>query len=326
VRNFLDALHKADLLVVCGAGGFADDCRDWNLSVLAMIRAAADRGIPIALFGQSLGPLRDPEVLSLAKTFLARVHFLGLRGNRGSSELVDALGIDRAKVQTTGDEAVLLAYEARPRALGDAIGINLRVAPNSNVGEECVTGVRSVLLRFSEAHRAAIVPIPTAFHAWAGDHKTIQRLLAGIGSETDAGFNLNSPLEVIKQTGRCRIVLAGAYHAAVFALSQGVPVVCLANSEYFLSKFQGLEDQFGCGCETILLRDGDWERRIYDAMERAWESADAVRNSLHAAAFRQIQANLSAYERLAAIMAGGPFAEATPQSRFCQNAPTKVYK
>ena len=80
---------------------------------------------------------------------------------------------------------------------------------------------------------------------------------------------------LIKQTARCRIVVTGAYHAAVFALAQGIPVVCLSNSPYYLAKFQGLEDLFGLGCATVRLSEPDLPARLAAAIERTWNSAEA---------------------------------------------------
>jgi polysaccharide pyruvyl transferase WcaK-like protein len=53
------------------------------------------------------------------------------------------------------------------------------------------------------------------------------------------------------------VVVAGSYHAAVFALSQGIPVVALVKSPYYVNKMVGLGDQFGAGCEIVRLDEGD---------------------------------------------------------------------
>jgi polysaccharide pyruvyl transferase WcaK-like protein len=80
---FLAALSKCDLLVVCGSGGFADSCREWNLSTLDTIELALRRGIPVVMFGQGMGPLNDQAVLSRAKDVLPGVSLITLRGSRG---------------------------------------------------------------------------------------------------------------------------------------------------------------------------------------------------------------------------------------------------
>jgi polysaccharide pyruvyl transferase WcaK-like protein len=109
---------------------------------------------------------------------------------------------------------------------------------------------------------------------------------------------LATPLKVIEQVGRCRVVVTGAYHAAVFSLSQGIPVVCLARSADYVAKFFGLEDLFGQGCETLLLDDPTFTQKLEAALENAWRSAEEVQLPLQRAAARQIDLSWHAYERV----------------------------
>jgi polysaccharide pyruvyl transferase WcaK-like protein len=50
---------------------------------------------------------------------------------------------------------------------------------------------------------------------------------------------------------RCRVVVTGSYHAGVFALAQGIPVVATAASRYYHDKFSGLADLFGGGGDIV---------------------------------------------------------------------------
>jgi polysaccharide pyruvyl transferase WcaK-like protein len=298
VNVFLEALEDADLFVMCGAGGFTDDTRQWNISTLDTIEEAIQRNIPVVMFGQALGPLNDSDVLGRARKILPKVSLLTLRGSRGGSVVVESLGLNSSQILTTGDEAVEIAYEAREQELGQAVGINLRVASYSNVKGDMLDGLRPVLHKFARRHNVPLIPIPIAFHAWASDHLTIQRLLQGFDDQSDGGITLDTPLKVIQQVGRCRIVVTGAYHAAVFALSQGIPVVGLSASDDYTAKFLGLEDQFGLGCETVFLGAPDASERLEAAAEKAWQSAERVRQPLQEAARRQIVLSQEAYEQI----------------------------
>ena len=103
-------------------------------------------------------------------------------------------------------------------------------------------------------------------------------------------------MKVIKQTARCRVVVTGAYHAAVFALAQGIPVVCLSNSPYYLAKFQGLEDLFGSGCTIVTLERARLSRKAGNGRsKKCGTSADAVRSPSAPLRLRQIEASLEAY-------------------------------
>jgi polysaccharide pyruvyl transferase WcaK-like protein len=297
VNAFLEAMEHADLFVVCGAGGFTDDTRQWNISTLDMIEEAIQRNISVVMFGQGLGPLNDPDVIGRARKILPKVSSLTLRGARGGSAVAQSLGLNSSQISTTGDEAVEIAYEAREREPGQAVGINLRVASYSNVNDEIVDRLRPVLHKFARRHNVPLIPVPIAFHDWASDHVTIRRLLQGFDDHSDGGITLDTPLKVIQQAGRCRIVVTGAYHAAVFAMAQGIPVVGLTASNDYTAKFLGLEDQFGLGCETVFLGAPDASEKLAAAAERAWQSAEKVRLPLQAAARRQIALSQEAYQR-----------------------------
>lgn len=304
-QAFLEAFKTADLLVVCGSGGFADSCRDWNLSTLNAMEAAIRRRLPVVMFGQGMGPLTDPIVLSRAKEIFPAITLITLRGNRDGLPLLESIGVPPARVLTTGDEAIELAHAARAKTPGDSVGINLRVASYADVRPDTIKKLASVLHEFARRHKTTLLPIPIAVHEYAQDHETIRQLLAGFDDESDGGLSLETPLMLVNQTARCRIVVTGAYHAAVFALAQGIPVVCLSNSPYYLSKFQGLEDLFGLGCVTVMLSDPDWPDRLAAAIETTWNSAEAIRLPLLQAAERQIEESREAYRRVKNLLDSG---------------------
>jgi colanic acid/amylovoran biosynthesis protein len=295
---FLEAMKHADLFVVCGAGGFTDATRDWSMSTLNTVEEAIQRQVPVAMFGQGLGPLTDVYVQRRARRVLPKVSLLSLRGAQGGQALAQKFGINPPQLVITGDEAIELAYEARAQHPGEAVGINIRVASYSNVDQEMVDLARPVFQDFARRRKVPLVPIPIAFHAWANDHLTIKRLLEGFDDRSDGGVTLDTPLKVIKQTGRCRFVVAGAYHAAVFALSQGISVIGLSASDDYTAKFLGLKEQFGVGCELVLLNKLDAWAKLALAMNEMWKLADTFRPSLLAAADRQIESSRRAYAQV----------------------------
>lgn len=293
---FSRALQNADLLLICGAGGFYDGCQGWNLDVLDLLEAAIQRNIPVAMLGQGFGPLSDPLVLKRAGKILPLVNFITLRGNRGSLALLRSLGVAESTIETTGDEAVELAYESRSDERGQGLGINLRFAGSASTDDDDIKAIRPVLQGFARQHSISLVPLPIAMHPYSRDDLTIRELLIGFDELCDGGRTLDSPLKVIKQAALCRVVVTGAYHAAVFALAQGIPVVGLAKSAYFSKKFLGLEDQFGEGCQTLFLNEPALPQRLTTAITRAWKNADKVREPLQAAALRQITLSQRSYE------------------------------
>ena len=301
LQLFLESLRAADLFVVCGAGGFADSCRAWNLFILNAMETALRHGIPVAMFGQGMGPLNDTRVLARARTVLPQVTLITLRGGRGGATLLDALGVSRARVLTTGDEATELAYTAAS-APGTHIGINLRVAAYSPVTKDAVAMVGRILREFAQRQGISLLPVPIAFHDCANDREAIRQLLSESKEAYDAGNSLDNPAKLIEQVAHCRVLVTGAYHAAVFALGQGIPVVCLASSAYYLAKFQGLEDLYGMGCMTVLLDQPDAAENLEYALERTWEKAESFRKPLLRAAERQVKQSREAYQKIRELL------------------------
>ena len=100
------------------------------------------------------------------------------------------------------------------------------------------------------------------------------------------------PRALARRVSECRVAVAGAYHLAVFALSQGIPVVALSSSRYYDAKFSGLRAIFGGeGLTLVDLDHEDLSVRLTSAIGAAWESAPVVRESLRKRAAIQWLAN-----------------------------------
>lgn len=299
LTDFLNAVERADLLFICGQGGLTDHAHAHALQLLSLIEMAIRRRIPVSLVSQGIGPMKNPELLSAAAAVLPHVQLIALRENRAGLDLLTRLGADQSRVVTTGDDAIELAYEARSVKPGDALGINLRVARSAGVERDFIPAFRALVSTFLATHEAPLVPLPIGRGVASADCRTLRNVLEGIADDSDGGECLDTPLKVIEQAGRCRLVLTGAYHAAVFALAQGIPAVCLAKSQYFSDKFLGLEAQFGAGCSVVMVDSPRVKEETIAAMERLWRSAPELRERLQQAASRQINAGRDAYGRIA---------------------------
>jgi colanic acid/amylovoran biosynthesis protein len=123
-------------------------------------------------------------------------------------------------------------------------------------------------------------------------------MMAGYDDTSDGGSRLDSVSKVIEQVGRCRLVITGSYHAGVFALSQGIPVLGLAKSQYFFDKFRGLSGQFGQGCGVIDLEREGFGEKLRAEAHALWERAAELRPQLLQAASVQITQSRAAYRKL----------------------------
>lgn len=304
LREFLRAVRTCDLLVSCGQGSLGDHCVSHSHQYLNLLEMAALAGKRTAIFGQGLGPMRDEGLRRHAAQVLPKLDLISLREGQTAAGLVSELGVDARRVFVTGDDAIEPAYDARADAIGDALGVNVRVGDMAGVHAPAVDAIRSAIGEFASSRGVRLLPVPISRHSTLIDATAIRDLLREIDETADGGPDLDTSAKVIAQVGRCRVLVTGAYHAAVFALAQGIPVVSLANSDFFRIKFHGLAEMFGTGCSVIDISDGDVEPRLRMAIDEAWTSAESVREPLRRAAAVQIESGRRAYSRLYELATG----------------------
>jgi polysaccharide pyruvyl transferase WcaK-like protein len=297
VIAFLNLISSCDLVIATGAGQITDPFKDDAILTLNTLEIAASAGVPTCLVGQGIGPITNVALRARARAVLPRASFIALReGLQGLPVLADA-GVDSVRVLTTGDDAIELAYAQRPAAMGDALGINVRLAEYARVDDHFEAIARTMRSVASEL-RAPLTSLAVSTHPRESDDAAAARILAGAEQLAPATPDGTIVDRLARQAGRSRVVVTGSYHAAVFALSQGVPVVGLANTPYYASKFAGLRDQFGGGCTAVPLDQPEVATRLRAAITESWQAADDTRPLLLRNAQRQIDLGYQAYARV----------------------------
>jgi colanic acid/amylovoran biosynthesis protein len=288
----------SDLFVATGAQYMSDACKPDALNILGRMELAAQHKIPTAMLGQGIGPIDDPELHARAKAVFPLIDYIFVREKRVAPGLLDSFGVDPNRVIFTGDDAIEMAYEARSGISGTDIGFGLRASHYTEVDSTHVQIIRDVVLHSAAKHDATLTALPISHSAHELDPRLIMQVLAGYKKVRINRWRFDSPLELIKETGKCRLVVAGTYHTAIFALSQGIPAIGLAKSVMYMDKFLGLVDQFGSGCQVLYLEDPNMGEKLKHAIDIAWDSADQVKPQLLDAARYQIQCGQAAYRLL----------------------------
>jgi polysaccharide pyruvyl transferase WcaK-like protein len=295
IPKFLDTVRSADALIVTGMGGITDAFPRYASDLLDTMALALAFDVPVFMVGQGIGPLDSRRLRSRAADVLPRVRLIALREGRAGIPALKALGVSPERIFVTGDDAVEMAFEQRSPTLADAIGFNLRVSDYSGVGSQDAQRVADVVRR----RGASIIPLPVSRAEEETDIETFHGLFPELTRNVP---RIEVAADLIQQTKRCRIVIAGSYHAAVFALSMGVPTIGIAHSPYYVDKFAGLEAMFGEGCAWVDLKEPDAATRLADFIERIWKGAAALRPKLLAAAESQIASGHAAYRKIAAMV------------------------
>jgi polysaccharide pyruvyl transferase WcaK-like protein len=294
-RSLLKAISRADAVIVTGMGGVTDAFPKYAEDLLDRLEVAIRSRKPVIMFGQGMGPLKNPGLRAKAMSVLPRTAFISLREGRSSVPLLHSLGVDPGRLMVTGDDAIELAAASTASRLGNCFGINLRAANYANIGLDFVIECGEVLRALADTFGAPVVPISISSVPGEEDAITISKLMCC--TESDVCERLDSPFAIIERIKRCRIVFTGSYHAAVFALSMGISTVCFARSDYYHEKFVGLADLFHGGCKIVSGHEANWRLQLVRVLEGVWHSADEVRPRLLEAARRQILWSRAAYQR-----------------------------
>ena len=294
------AVEKASLLLVLGGGYITDSDAAQAHRVFTLIEHACDHGVPVTMVGQGLGPLDDPLLQKRAAEVMPRVDFVSLRENLRGPAILERAGVPDDRILVTGDDAIELAYTECDTGPGTDIGVCLRLAAYAPVSEIARDTVRRVVQAVATEYSSTLVPLIIAEYR-SQDRRSTLPIVRGADSVAEPPPRYTSPGQLVEQVSRCRVLVTGAYHLAVFALSRGIPVVALSSTRYYDDKFRGLEDMFGGGLTLLHLDDPALESKLADAMRTSWQQADEVRGRLRARAREQIRLGHVAFEHVFAL-------------------------
>lgn len=293
---WLQTLDESDAVFLMGGGYFTDAFARHATQLLTTVAEGVRRGLPTFIVGCGFEPISEPRFQQIARDVLPHVRIIACREATTSPSVLTSLNVAPEQFVITGDDAVELAYNVRPATLGDRIGISLRDHSYNPVDDEQYRILRQVLETFANEKRAALQPVPISNYL-PNDMEAIQQILPENVRTSDNGSPLNTPERLIGEIAHCRIMIAGSYHAAVFALSMGVPAICLARSSHYQYKMSGLLSMFGInpGERLITFDNIHFAERLREMLQQVWAGAEAERPLLQAAAREQVKNGLAAY-------------------------------
>jgi polysaccharide pyruvyl transferase WcaK-like protein len=291
------AAREASLVLALGGGYLTDSDKGQANRVMNLFEHAFSRDVPVAMVGQGLGPMEDPILLERLANVLPKVEVISLREKRRGPGLLEKIGFPSDRVLVTGDDAIELSYEVRTDVVGTDLGICLRVAEYSPVSKGAQETVGKVVRTLAAEFDAGLVPLIIAEYR-RQDRRSTLPLVSGAPKVTRPLGKFVAPQDIAKRVSQCRVLVTGAYHLAVFALSQGIPVIALTSSQYYDEKFLGLGEMFGLGLQVVRLDEEGLSDRLTDAIRNAWASATEVREPLRARALEQIEASKAGFARI----------------------------
>jgi polysaccharide pyruvyl transferase WcaK-like protein len=266
----LQAVRAADVVVAAGGGYVADTWRWHATGVLGVLSLAQRLGKPTAMFGQGIGPIQQRMLRIQARAVLPRLAVLGLREGRMGRDLALSLGAAPEAVTVTGDDALELLDDSEAAA-GHGLGVNVRLAGYAGVDPAAAAVVGDVASQAAAALGAPLIALPVSRSGADADLEAIRDMLLSRHPHADVVLeDLATPQDLAAAAARCRAIVTGSYHAAVFGLAQGVPAVCVTNSQYYDGKFAGLQALFPDICFVVSLDAHDLAELLRVAIHQAW--------------------------------------------------------
>jgi polysaccharide pyruvyl transferase WcaK-like protein len=275
LRSRLEATRlNPDLTLAAGGGYFCDMDADRALSVLDTLEWAQRRGSVTALVSQGVGPIEDGVLLGRMAEVLPAVDRIFLREGLIGPEILRQIGVAPERFQVAGDDAILLSAPPLDVDQRRCIGVSLRSANYLGLDE----GSRGWLAQqIAEAARALGAPLkPITACEWGDEDRKPNRAVCAAAWESERDLARSAPPEAFPEAVlNCRVVVTTTYHAAVFALSQGLPAVCIYRTDYQGAKLRGLADLYhGSGITLVEVASSGPRPSLSHAIMSAWYSAE----------------------------------------------------
>jgi polysaccharide pyruvyl transferase WcaK-like protein len=243
------AVRASDGLLVSGGGNLCSSWPDKVLERVELIRVARAHDKPVAVVGQTIGPMLDPEQARLLADVLPWASVIGVRDDE-SGRLLEALGVPPSRIQRQFDDAFLMTglpvTDRRARAVTDdgrpPVLVTLDASFGSTHREDALRALAPQLDSLARSLDAPLVFVP---HVGGADVPASHDDAAAGRALRDA---LGPPLQVLAcwqpaevrwLTEQALLVVSSRYHPVVFATAAGVPVVAIHQDEYTRVKLSG---------------------------------------------------------------------------------------
>lgn len=270
--------------VVVGGGGCLNDLFGLTEPALVTAEIAAKVGIPVYLFGQSVGPFSKPLSLQRLRRIVEISQYFELREETGSMPWIEKSGADVKRISVAADSAMLIPTGPAQdglKAIKTTFGhipdrlmtINPRYLPESNKNvtlDDHIIQMAKIVDRLIEELELTVLSIPslyksTAYQSVEKPHmdRPVSMKIRALLKRPERFAVLDEPasVETVKAIHAQAVCsLSIAYHPTVFALSAGTPCFLAYTDEYLKIKNGGLAD---------LWESRDWFTNIYDPLETA---------------------------------------------------------
>ena len=272
-----DAMH------IVGMGGLTDLFLPVVWQCCCLVHTFALQGKPVIFTGQQIGPLRSWFTKNLLQRALRKADFIGLREPTDSviycqqanvaSERFAVMGDDSFGLPAADEEQVksfLSRYHLSP---GKFIAVNVRIGGYAPSHGQYIQEIADLMSSLSQRYDLPVVVVPISWDRWDSDITSGYRLSEAMGSDRIQVLDYSEELTaaLVKGIlGQAFAAVGVSYHFCTFALSQGVPAICIFDGDYYSQKARGLSHFWGDERLALPLNKLDLQeatRQVYELIE-----------------------------------------------------------
>jgi len=307
----------ADVVIISGGDLFSSDYGTSSLLHYSIPACwAAQRGVPVALLGQSIGRFTSEADKAIWRRIESEASLITLREADSKEYLTTEIGSDGRSLPVTADMAFLLepdlgVADVHLANAGDdwvAVSISESICGWTGADYERHQAAWVALIRrMLEQWNVRVAIIPHVQEVGGDDRIVSSNVLRELGF--DARLRLFaedlSAAEFKGLISRCRLVVAERMHAAIAGFSTGV---CTVPVSYSI-KAGGitsavLADSGLSAAELVLPLDELLESpAVFDRLDRIWKTRERFEDAIKTGALRQKQLAMKNVELLDALMA-----------------------
>jgi colanic acid/amylovoran biosynthesis protein len=292
-----ESVYGADAVIATGGDLFSSTYGYLN-TYLSPLKLAIDRGIPIALSAQSIGPFERSEEIDSFLRVARHARVITVRERFSYEYATRNLGLPPEQIELVADPAVMLPAAPTGDALLAHYGLPpgrpfVAVAPSQAISDwgnadraAHASALRAVVVEILERFDADVILVPHVDSTYAQNMDAV----CAMTLLRDLNFNPrvrvacgeHTPSEYKAIIARADMVIAERMHAAIAAFSSGACALCVGYSV----KARGIVDGFlgeGAAAEGWVVPVADFSdpteavRRVRWAWDRRVETGDRLR-------------------------------------------------
>lgn len=290
-RDLHEFCEPFDALHIVGGGNLTDIFYDTLFEKCCLIQTFANQRKPILLTGQQLGPVKSHLLKNALARTLRKATFVGLREPVDSVRFCTEAKLDPNRFAVMGDDSfgsqpgddleatrLLAKMGVTPSRF---LAVNIRIGSYAPEHAVQMHKIAAIVRELATHFQMPIVVVPIWLDPLEGDVPSGTQLAETLGSKdvrviTDDAL---TPGLIKKVMSKAFGAIGVSYHFCTFALSEGVPAICIYDGAYYSQKGRGLSRFWQDDRLAMSLRDMDVQSGVKRIQQVLTDSS--LRKNLH---------------------------------------------